>query len=736
MHDSSLSAARPSLAIPARLLLPLWVATIFLSAFLLFFIQPMFTKMVLPLLGGSPAVWSTSLVFFQATLLAGYLYAHVSANLLSPPRQVILHLVLLAAASFTLPFAVAPDIMPSVEHPIFWLLAFLLGAIGLPFFTLSANAPLLQSWFARSGHPSARDPYFLYAASNLGSMLALLGFPFLFERVFDLHAQSALWTAGFLSLIVLIACCGLAIWRAPPVTRERMAAQAADEPIAWPRRVRWIMLSAVPSSLLLGVTAHLSVDVAAVPLLWVVPLALYLLTFAFVFAVRPPIAHARILQFLPIAAVVLGALFWLRLPLWLEIVLHLSVFFVMAMMCHGELARLRPGASRATEFYLLMSLGGVIGGASTALLAPLVFNSVLEYPIAVVLACWLRPSRQNESQVRALALDIAVPLVLFAATGLGLLGALPETMRANAAFLSLCGLAIAAFAARNRSLRFALCMAALLSFVPGRTVTDLRPLLELRSFFGVHRVVAGEGGAVNLLTHGTTIHGMQYTDPARRCEPAIYYAPQGPFGQALASRKSGLSRGRVGIVGLGAGGAAANKRPGESWTYYEIDPLVKHIATATPHFTYLRDCAPDVRIELGDARLTLRDASPNAFDVLIIDAFSSDAIPIHLLTREAVSLYFDKLESDGVLLMHISNRYLELAPILARIADDLGLEFRLQRYRMATAALTQSDWVVLARAPNDLGEMADDPRWQRAAALPAAPLWTDSFSNILDVLKR
>ena len=735
MQNSVLSVATPSMAASSRILLGLWMATIFLSAVLLFFVQPMFAKMVLPLLGGSPSVWSTALVFFQATLLAGYLYAHLSATWLTPPQQIVLHVGLLAAASFTLPIAVGGDIAPSLEQPILWLLGFLALSVGLPFFALSANAPLLQSWFARTSHPSARDPYFLYAASNLGSMLALLGFPFFFERFLAIPAQSGLWTLGFVLLMMLIAACGIAIWRKDSMP-SAFSPMRELTGLNWRTRARWIALAAVPSSLLVGVTAHLSVDVAAVPLLWVVPLALYLLTFAVVFARKPPISHALVLKLFPAFAIALASLFWLRLPLWLSVIVHLLGFLAMAMMCHGELARQRPEASRATEFYLLMSLGGVIGGALSALLAPLLFNSVLEYPLAIALACWLRPTRGAETRWQAYLLDLAVPVLLFAATRPEFFRLLPETSRSGMAFAALCALAFFAFAARTRPLRFALCIAALLSFIPDRAITDLKPLLELRSFFGVHRVAAGQDGAVHVLTHGTTIHGMQYTDPARRCEPLTYYMKKGPFDQALASRTGLLRRDRVGIIGLGAGGTSVYRRPGEDWTYYEIDPLVRHIATATPYFSFLRDCAPGARIELGDARLTLRAVPPRSFDVLVLDAFSSDAIPVHLLTREAMTLYLDKLRPGGIVLLHVSNRYLDLAPVLARIAQDLKLEFRMQQFRVKGPNIPFSDWVVLARSAADLGPMAEDPRWQRSKPGISAPLWTDSFSNILDVLKR
>ncbi len=738
MPDMIATALRPAGTVRSRVLLPLWIVTVFISALLVFSVQPMFAKMVLPLLGGSPAVWSTSLVFFQGMLLAGYLYAHCSATLLTPARQAMLHLGLLAAATFVLPITVGLDTVPPTDGPILWLLGYMFVCVGLPFFTLSANAPLLQCWFARTGHPASADPYFLYAASNLGSMLALLGYPFVIERVLDVHEQSSVWASGFLALMLLAAGCAAFIWRESATPAADRAGPAADAaPVTWLMRGRWVTLAAVPSALLVGVTAHISVDVAAVPLLWVVPLALYLLTFALVFARRPLIRHEWIVLLLPCCIVLLAALFWLRLSLWISVPLHLIAFFAMTMMCHGELARLRPPASQATEFYLLMSLGGVIGGALSALLAPAVFKSVLEYPLAIVLACLLRPARASESSWRAYALDIALPLLLIAtARSSAPLLLLPKAVQPAAVFVLLCVLAIAAFSFQARPLRFALGVAAVLSFVPGRAATDVQPLLQLRSFFGVHRVTLDQGGAVHVLTHGRTIHGMQHTDPARRREPMSYYTAGSPLGQSLAARIGGLRRDRIGVVGLGAGAAACHRRPGEDWVFYEIDPLVRHIARDTPYFTYLADCAPDSPIEMGDARLTLKKTPNASYDVLVIDAFSSDAIPIHLLTREAVALYLDKVRDGGIVMLHISNRYLRLLPIIARIAAAGGLEIRAQTHRPPPGEGWPSQWVVLARREADLGPLARDERWQRPVVDPTAPLWTDSFSNILDALKH
>lgn len=735
MPPSALTVSRHD-DLAARAVLPLWTAAIFVSAVLVFSVQPMFAKMALPLLGGSPAVWSTSLVFFQGMLLAGYLYAHCSATWLPPGRQAILHLAVVAAAIFALPIALDEDTAPPRDsHPIIWLLGTLFAAVGLPFLALSANAPLLQAWFARTGHTGARDPYFLYAASNLGSALALLGYPFVAERLFDVQAQSWLWTGGFLLLMVLIALCAIVVQRAGPAADAGIdrAARAASAPVAWRKRAHWVLLAAVPSSLLVGVTAHLSIDIGALPLLWVVPLALYLLTFVLVFARRPKLKHAWIVWLQPACAIALLSFFWLREAMWVTMPLHLVAFFVTAMMCHGELARLRPPAARATEFYLLMSLGGVLGGAFSALAAPLLFSSVLEYPLAIVLACWLLPAAGPGNSWRARAGDIVLPGLLLLAVTSGVLRLPPESWRPALAFAFLVVLALVVYSFRPRPLRFALGAAAMLAFTPGEPGSTL--LMQARSFFGVYRISLSDDGSRHILTHGTTVHGEQYTNPARRRTPLAYYTEAGPFGQALAARGAMQRRERIGIVGLGAGATACHARPGESWTFYEIDPLVRRVAQATPYFTYLADCAPDARIEIGDARLTLRQAPAGHYDLLALDAFSSDAIPVHLLTREAMALYFARLRDDGMLLIHVSNRHFDLKRILARIASSMDLAARAQFHVPDAAGGKPSEWVALARREADLGALAGDPRWVRLAADASAPLWTDSFSNILDALR-
>lgn len=728
------------LAAPARAqpgILPLFATTLFVSALLLFWVQPMFSRMVLPALGGSPAVWNTSMVFFQTALLVGYLYAHLVSRWLRLRRQVAVHLVLLTLAALTLPISIGAGWTPPTEGtPVLWLIALLGWCLGLPFVVVSATAPLLQKWFASSGHPAADDPYFLYGASNLGSILALLGYPLLLEPTLTLARQNEAWALGYAGLAVLVAICGLAMWRRPQTrhaTEDSSAATARSE-VGWGQRLHWLVLAFAPSSLLLAVTAHITTDLASVPLLWVVPLTLYLLTFVIVFARRPVLKHAWMVKAQPFILIPLALLFAQTSAFWLALPLHLAAFFVTAMVCHGELARRRPATSHLTEFYLWMAFGGMLGGAFNALLAPLVFDSVLEYPIALVIACFLRPTL--DPKPGRLVANLGLPLVVLVLMVLQLqwrrLG-LPGLGDAGVlAFFVPVALLLYSFA--ERPLRFGLGIAAvlivaLLSGQPNQVQA------RARSFFGVYTIKLDPAG-YHILVHGTTVHGAQATDPASRKEPLTYYHRDGPLGQifkALGDRPRS-----VGAVGLGVGTVACYRRPGQRWTFYEIDPLVVRIARDARYFHYLADCAPDAGIVLGDARRALQEAPSGQYDLLILDAFSSDAIPVHLLTREAIALYRDKLAPGGLIALHISNRNLDLAPVVANLLADAGLVGRFQSQTPSREAQlayrNAARWVVIARSDADLGALASDPRWRQVEADSGGP-WTDDFSNLVGALR-
>jgi hypothetical protein len=730
-------------------MLILYTVTIFVSASLLFLVQPMFARMVLPLLGGAPAVWNTAMVFFQATLLAGYAYAHWATIRLGVRRQAAFHLALLLVPLFALPIGVPAGWTPPREaSPIPWLLLLLGLAVGLPFLVVSTSAPVLQAWFARTGHPHARDPYFLYAASNLGSMLALLAYPVVLERTLPLAGQSRLWAAGYLVLVLLVAGCALVLGRAPqhPGGRARPGSAEGEDrerPDAR-RRMRWVLLSFVPSSLLLSVTTYLSTDIAAIPLLWVVPLALYLLTFILVFARRPPVPHRLIVEAFPVAMLPLVLVLAARAnePLAVILPTHLLVFFVAAMACHGELAQDRPPPHRLTEFYLWMSTGGVLGGAFTALVAPLVFRSVAEYPLMLVLACLLvrRPGLVTTPRDRIL--DVALPAALGGlAAGLigtvqaGTFGGGPASVGLVLGFLVLL-----CWTLSRRPVRFGLGVGALLVASTLHEGAEGRLIHAERSFFGISRVTRDPSGRHQMLLHGTTMHGMQSLEPSTRLLPLTYFHPTGPLGQLFHSLQGRGLTDRVAVVGLGAGSLACYGRRGQHWTFYEIDPVVERIARDGRFFTFLRDCLPVTDVTLGDARLSLRDAPDGTYGLIILDAYSSDAPPMHLITREAVELYRAKLAPDGLLVFNISNRHLDLEPVLGTLARSEGLVAIARDDAVVAEAEWRegkrpSHWVVLARRTDDLGALARAAGWRAPVVPPRATPWTDDFASLLSAFR-
>jgi hypothetical protein len=721
-------------------IVPLFSASLFLSALLLFCIQPLFAKMLLPLLGGSPGVWNTAMVFFQTLLLVGYGYAHLSTRLLAPRQQVLLHLALLTLAVLALPIAIrgggAP---PTATSPIPWLMAVLALSIGLPFFVVSATAPLLQRWFSATGHSMAADPYFLYGASNLGSILALLGYPLFLEPLLPLGGQSWFWTWGYLLLVLLIAACGvtfLSLARAP--SSSDATPTSKHRPIRWRHRTHWMALATIPSCLLLGVTTEITTDIASAPLFWVVPLMLYLLTFVMVFARRPLLRHRWMVAVFPYLLVLVAISYAWPMSAALQLPINLALFFSAAMICHGELAQRRPGAEDLTDFYLCMSAGGVIGGIFAAILAPEMFNGVYEYPIALVLTCLMLPKREGQpffnwrdvALPAGLALLIAAPLVFEDAIvqRFGLFGTLPVLVIT----------ALAACLFRERPLRFALAM--VLLFLAAPSPDNLgRVVHRERSFFGVVKLQLSPDGRVLRMLHGVTAHGAEYADPARWRDPLLYYHPDGPAGQFFAAlRLHQRKLDRVGVVGLGTGALTCFREPGQSWSLFEIDPMVVRLARDSGYFHFLEQCGHDTRIVLGDGRLSLQKAADRGLDLVVIDAFSSDAIPIHLLTREAVALYFEKLADHGLLLYHISNRHLELAPVLASIAADAGLVALRDVYAppVGQEGQSASEWVVLARSSDDLAFLADDPRWAPLDGRPGGRPWTDDYSNLIGAIRR
>lgn len=781
----------------------LFGTTLFVSALLLFLIQPMIARMILPLLGGAPAVWLTCLVFFQAVLLVGYLYAHVLTTRLGARGQALVHLLVLAVPLALLPLVNLPlnlasdtgppygaglvgwlGAPPTEGNPVLWQLGLLLVAVGLPFFAVSTNAPLLQKWFGGTGHAAARDPYFLYAASNAGSMAALLGYPAVVEPLLGLTQQGWLWAVGYGGLLVLVGLCAGAVWRArlggaetpgpgngkarqgstgKPARAEHAPRTAPRAPLTAGRRLRWLALSFVPSSLLYGVTTFLSTDIAVVPLLWVVPLALYLLTFILVFASRrlvPPLHVGLVLPVLLSVQLVIAliTIFNIIIPLGSLVALHLLTFFVAAYLCHGELADDRPPPESLTEFYLWLSVGGVLGGLFNALLAPLLFTSIAEYPLVLLAACLLAPAapRSPQQQKRRAGkgwgedasgdlLGYLMPpaLGVLAAVLLVLVQAQMPPFEWGRVGLML-GLALTSYAAAwalsPRPLWFGVPIAVMLLAATTLLGTQGTLLHAERGFYGVLRVTLDPEGQYVRLFHGSTLHGKQHRtdDPETRREPLTYYHRAGPIGQVFAEFAGARGKPHVGLVGLGTGSLASYGAAGQTFTFYEIDPAVVRLARDSGSFTFLKECRASVDIIPGDARLSLKRAPDHHYGLLVIDAFSSDAIPVHLLTREVCEqVYLRKLAADGVLAFHISNRYLDLRPVLANLAAALSLVGRYQWDDKGDedAGRSPSAWVLLARQEADLGKLARDERWQRFVPQPGLAVWTDDYSNILSVIR-
>jgi hypothetical protein len=735
-----------------------YTAAVFLSAALLFGVQPMFTRMVLPQLGGSPSVWSVAMVFFQSMLLAGYAYAHVLASLRNRYAAVGIHLVLLLAAALTLPLAIAHGWSnpPGTAAAPFWLLGLFAVSIGLPFFALAANNPLLQAWFVRTRHHEAHDPYFLYAASNIGSFLALLSYPVLFEPVFTLRAQSRFWSIGFVLLIVLIATCGLLMLRAPiRSTRNAQGNEHKSKP-SWATIGRWVFIAAVPSGLLVAVTAYISTDVAAAPLLWVIPLSLYLLTWVLVFQRRQLIPHriALLLQPFAIAGIVALVVFLIRLGLFLNLAGHLLAFFVITLACHGELARTRPAAQHLTTFYVALSFGGMVGGLFAGLIAPYAFSWVAEYPILAVLAVLCRPLGEH---IRRLPLpapfgeivnDWFWPVAV--AVGVFLFYLSYDGFRFDQTDPLLTIIVLALSAASLALMRdppksafaIALAFAAIWLFPVDETNIE-----TLRSFFGVHKIYESDDGRFRVLKNGSTIHGAQRIEtedgePATgRPQPITYYHDKSAMNrviEAVRTRKGAPLR--VAVIGLGSGSLACRIGPDETWRFFEIDPAIVAIARDSERFSFLTSCAPNLPIILGDARLTFVQEPDHAYDLVIVDAYSSDAIPVHLATAEAMAIYKSKLAPQGVVVMHISNRHLELRNVVEGIAAANGLKTwiwsRDQEETDDANYIFSSDVAISAGNENDIGALAHDTFWVLTPPNPKVRTWTDDYSNIAGAVWR
>ncbi len=722
---------------------PLFVATILAGSFLLFLVQPMVARMALPRLGGAPNVWNSAMLVYQALLLAGYAYAHRLSRL-PVRRQATIHLGLLMVAALTLPIAVANLPPPRAGSEVWWVPLLFFASVGPVFFLVSAQAPLMQRWFA--AHPQAGEPWALYAASNLGSFAGLIAYPLVAEPLLRLQAQSVMWSIGYGLLIVLIALAARARWQAPA---EGTAATPApgDESVGTRRFLHWIVLAAVPSGLLLSTTTHLTTDIFAMPLLWVIPLAVYLLSFVVAFSERRVLADLLTMVAPAILLLSGGMAMVSRVSGLLALgVGSVGMLFVVAVTLHGRMYALRPPAAQLTRFYLAMSIGGALGGLFTALIAPLLFDWVWEHPLLVFAAALLVPLPALydwrrlpglEPGLAKLGAGVLFLLVLILAYWLFVIAfdPLEATTRALLTMgLSLLGLLLVPW----RWLFAATLLVTMLAQGGMDTLMSSLGGARSRSYFGIYTVRDYPERKLRTLAHGTTLHGQQSTDPAHAKEPMSYYGPTSGAGLGLAQAQALYgTRARIGVVGLGAGSLACVRRPGENWRFFEIDPAVLRYSRDGT-FTYVRDCAPDAKVVIGDARIELARMARGSLDVLAVDAFSSDAIPLHLLTDEAFGVYFDTLTPRGLLLVHISNRFIELEPVLAAIARKRGLALvKRDDNPVDRVKLTPSSWVALSRDPASVAAVTKarpDAPWLPLLP-PAKSVWTDDHASILPFVR-
>jgi hypothetical protein len=724
-----------------------YATSIALAAVLLFLVQPFFARAILPALGGSPSVWTTSVLFFQLVLLAAYTYAHVLGRLGPAARSGVVHLALVALGMLWLPLDIARARDLAVGAPPAWrLVVAAVATLGVPVFAVAATAPLLQRWLAVADPARGQRTYAMYAASNAGSLGGLLAYPLVVERWLPLAGQARLWQVGYVVLLGCLAIAVAVVWRAREASSDRdpirivAGAMSEDEP-SWRARAGWLVRAAIAASLMQSVTTYVTTDIAAAPLLWVLPLSAYLLTFVVAFAPRP-IASERVLAGLvPVAGllVLLALLTNLTRPAWIFLLLHLIGVFVLGLGCHVALAAAKPRARHLTGFYLWVALGGALGSVVNVLVAPHVFTSPIEYPIGIIAACLVRPLARWSWQRAAVARDlvwVAVAVALGLSSRLGL----QHVGFEGASF----GVLLAAVAVPitvaalhwPHARRFALMLAAVFACAP--PMNDLHVVHASRNFFGVLRVAIAGNGRFTELFHGSTLHGAQSRDPAQRREPLTYFSRRGPVGQVFATLRPSLERANIAVVGLGAGTLATYAEAGQHWTFFEIDPDVVTIASDTHYFSYLAAARSPVSVVVDDGRLGIGREAPGTFAVIVLDAFSSDAIPVHLMTTEALRLYVRALRPGGVLLMNVSNRYLDLASVVASGAHAAGLPGLVQ-FDVLTDAQRQtraadSTWILLGSRPEALQPFGGDARWRPLAAASRLRPWTDDFSNLFGAI--
>lgn len=718
-----------------------WVFSVatFLGSALLFLVQPMAAKMLLPVFGGSPAVWTAAMLFFQVALLGGYAYAHFSNQRLGARNQSRAHLVALFLVSILLIVTMNFQFIQSLSSR-FALTAFpalavsviLFCTVGLGYFMVASGSPTLQRWFSTTEDKDAKDPYFLYATSNIGSLLGLFAYPFLIEPNFGLAEQLKMWRVGFTLLLVFYFFCAVLLKQREPAQAEVKKKSS----IEWSRRLKWVFWSAVPSSALLGVTSYVSTNVAPIPLIWIVPLTLYLLTFIIAFAKKKVVESATVGRILPLLLVPLAFTICLEAsePILIISGFNLIVFFLVALLGHTRLSEDRPGVEDLTEFYLWISIGGAVGGAFNSLIAPAIFPTYFEYPLALGLACLIRPSTKQFEWNREWTFIVVV--IAFAVVGTFKYSGMPPGQLRSALAIGIP--LVVTFAIVERSAVFAIGIISI--FAASQLFQIAAPgqvLVTKRSFFGVHRVL--NNVVYRSLVHGTTTHGRQSLDPFKVDLPLTYYHPTGPVGSVMRGSPISTEIKRVGLVGLGVGSLAAYGRPDQQFTFFEIDPEVLWIARDSGLYSFLKRGKATTNYVIGDARITLSREPNETYDMLVLDAFSSDAIPTHLLTEQAINMYKSKLKKGGFILFHVSNRYLELSPVLALTANNCGFKAfenidAPQNDQEKRDGKEQSKWVLLTRDPGIRDLFFRPMDWVSVDIPPKLKPWTDDYTNLLSVL--
>ena len=733
----------------------IFTATIFLSATLLFSVQPMFTKLILPLLGGASNVWNTAMVFFQAMLLGGYIYAHLVSKYLPVKAQIAVHACVTAAGFIFLPLAIPADVvLPESGMPTFWLLGLFGVTVGLPFFALSANAPLLQRWFSLTDHRDADDPYFLYSASNAASLIILCAYPFIIEPNTRLGGQTYSWMVGYGSLLLMLGLTAFVLMRRLAPVLETVDATKPAIEAGWKQKAFWVFLAFIPSSLMLGVTSYMTNNIASTPFLWIMPLALYLLTFVIVFARKPFVSAAGLSKLFP-WIVILG--FFLIAPNYpigfagyqintspppiVKIPLLLTVYFLISLYCHAILVEKRPSASGLTEFYILMSVGGVLGGIFNALIAPVIFNAVYEFLLVLALVLFLRPTGIEMPQ----AGDKPWNLFFIGVTAAILNAVIQLTYGSDLGLVLFISAAIIMIASMRFDYNkfFKIGMFAGLAIIA--IVFDLfgsESLYKDRSFYSLLAVRAdnGEHGKIHKFVHGDTFHNYQLREPGLQSVPTSYYVEGGSIHVSIERLRETLGGNiNIAVVGLGAGAMVCYERPGDTWIYFEIDPAVVELARNTKYFSYIESCAPKADIRIGDARQKLKDVPANALDMVVIDAFSSNSIPAHLVTREALALYRSKMTEDGLVFFHTSNKMLDVTSVVARLAEDAGLTARyieIDEFPDNPYAQYGSRATGILMGPDAIMQQvtSGEDRFFNWTPSRHVKVWTDDYSSILGTL--